>query len=107
MSHIQYTICRSGSYYYNRRVPKHAIQYYGQFIRYVLSTDIHEAKTYADRLSNILDGLWNASAVIHKLDITAIINSFRPTSYTLSSMAEEYIFLKQNANFTKSGTTRW
>jgi len=44
VSHIQYTICRSGSYYYNRRVPKHAVQYYGQFIRCLLSTDIHEAK---------------------------------------------------------------
>ena len=32
MSHIPYTICRSGTYYYNRRVPKHAVNSYGQFI---------------------------------------------------------------------------
>ena len=29
MSHIPYTLCRSGTYYYNRRVPKHAVKAYG------------------------------------------------------------------------------
>jgi len=29
------------------------------------------------------------------VDIPAIINSFKPTSYILSDMAEEYISLKQ------------
>ena len=33
MSHIPYTICRSGTYYYNRRVPIHAVNSYGHFIR--------------------------------------------------------------------------
>ena len=61
MSHIKYTICRSGSYYYNRRVPKHAVQYYGQFIRYALSTDIHETKAYAERLSDVLESSWSGS----------------------------------------------
>ena len=95
MSHIQYTICRSGSYYYNRRVPKHAVQYYGQFIRCLLSTDIQEAKAYADRLSDVLEGSWSGSSVNHKVDIPAIINSFKPTSHILSDLAEEYISLKQ------------
>ena len=39
MSHIPYTICRHGTYYYNRRVPKHAVDLYGSFIRYGLSSD--------------------------------------------------------------------
>ena len=95
MSHIQYTICRSGSYYYNRRVPKHAVQYYGQFIRCILSTDIHEAKAYAERLNDVLEGSWRGSSVNYKVDIPAIINSFKPTSYILSDLAEEYISLKQ------------
>ena len=95
MSHIKYTICRSGSYYYNRRVPKHAVQYYGQFIRCLLSTDIHEAKAYAERLSFVLESSWRGSSVNYKVDIPAIINSFKPTSYILSDMAEEYISLKQ------------
>ena len=29
MSHIRYTIRRSGTYYYNRRVPSHAVSAYG------------------------------------------------------------------------------
>ena len=73
MSHIQYTICRSGSYYYNRRVPKHAVQSYGKFIRCILSTDIHEAKAYAERLSFVLEGSWSGSSVNYKVDIPAII----------------------------------
>ena len=37
MSQIQYTICRSGRYYYNKRVPIHAVKTYGSFIRQALS----------------------------------------------------------------------
>jgi integrase len=76
-------------------VPKHAVQYYGQFIRCLLSTDIQEAKAYADRLSDVLEGSWRGSSVNYKVNIPAIINSFKPTSYILSDMAEEYISLKQ------------
>ena len=76
-------------------MPKHAVQYYGQFIRYALSTDIREAKAYADRLSDVLESSWSGSSVNYKVDIPAIINSFKPTSYILSDMAEEYISLKQ------------
>ena len=39
MSHIPYTIRRHGTYYYNRRVPKHAVDTYGKFIRHPLSSD--------------------------------------------------------------------
>ena len=76
-------------------MPKHAVQYYGQFIRCLLSTDIQEAKAYADRLSDVLEGSWSGSSVNHKVDIPAIINSFKPTSHILSDLAEEYISLKQ------------
>jgi len=76
-------------------VPKHAVKYYGQFIRCLLSTDIQEAKAYAERLSDVLESSWRGSSVNYKVDILAIINSFKPTSYILSDMAEEYISLKQ------------
>jgi len=76
-------------------VPKHAVKYYGQFIRCLLSTDIHEAKAYTDRLSEVLEGSWRGSSVNYNVNIPAIINSFKPTSYILSDMAEEYISLKQ------------
>ena len=58
MSHIQYTICRSGTFYYNRRVPKHAVGVYGPFIRQALSKCPEEAAAYAERLSNVLEGSW-------------------------------------------------
>lgn len=46
MSHIPYTICRSGTYYYNRRVPRHAVLAYGSFIRHSLSPDPVAAELY-------------------------------------------------------------
>jgi len=49
-SHIQYTICRSGTYYYDRREPSHAVEAYGLFIRQVLSKCPDEAAEYAKRL---------------------------------------------------------
>ena len=45
--HIPYTICRSGTYYYNRHVPKHAVEAYGAFIRQALSKCPEEAEAYA------------------------------------------------------------
>jgi hypothetical protein len=61
VSHIQYTICRSCTYYYNRRVPKHAVNSYGPFIRQALSKDPLEAEALAKRLSNVLEGAWSAT----------------------------------------------
>ena len=55
MSHIPYTICRSGTYYYNRRVPKHAVEAYGSFIRQSLSQCPEEAAEYAKRLGYVLE----------------------------------------------------
>ena len=59
MSHIQYTICRSGTYYYNRRVPSHAVEAYGSFIRQVLSRCPDEAAEYAKRLGYVLEASWS------------------------------------------------
>jgi hypothetical protein len=71
VSHIPYTICRSGSYYYNRRAPKHAVSAYGLFIRQSLSPDPVEAELYSRRLNEVLE-------------------SFKPRSVLFSEMAEEY-----------------
>jgi hypothetical protein len=71
VSNIQYTKCRSGRYYYNRRVPKHAVQFYGQFIRYVLSTYIYENKAYIKRLSYVSNDSWSGSSVKYREDIPA------------------------------------
>jgi len=61
VSHIPYTICRSGTYYYNRRVPKYAVKSYGQFIRQALSKDLLEAEAFSKRLSDVLEGAWSAT----------------------------------------------
>ena len=95
MSHIQYTLCRSGRYYYNRRVPKHAVQAYGSFIRLALSKDPVEAEAYAKRLGNVLEGAWSNPSRLQPVDVAGIIGSFKPRSSLLSEMAEEYLILRQ------------
>jgi integrase len=94
MSHIPYTLFRSGTYYYNRRVPKHAVKAYGPFIRQALSKCPEEAEAYAKRLGNVLEGSWSNTAIIQPVDIPTIISSFKPRSFVLSEVADEYLTLK-------------
>ena len=91
MSHIPYTICRSGSYYYNRRVPKHAVSAYGSFIRQSLSPDPVEAELYSRRLNEVLESSWSAREVIRPVDVdvASVIESFKPRSALMSEMAAE------------------
>lgn len=95
MSHIQYTICRSGTYYYNRRVPKHAVETYGQYIRLALSKDVNEADAYSKRLSTVLEGSWGGRERIAPVDFVSVLESFKPRSVVLSEMAEEYLSLRE------------
>jgi integrase len=94
VSHIPYTICRSGSYYYNRRVPKHAVSAYGSFIRQSLSQDPVEAELYSRRINEVLESSWSASEVIHPVDVASVIESFKPRSALLSEMTDEYLSLR-------------
>ena len=94
MSHIPYTLCRSGTYYYNRRVPKHAVKAYGPFIRQALSKCPEEAEAYAKRLGNVLEGSWSNTTSIQPVDIPTNLFSFRPRSFVLSGIAEEYLSLR-------------
>ena len=95
MSHIPYTICRSGTYYYNRRVPKHAVNSYGQFIRQALSKDPLEAEAFSKRLSDVLEGAWSATTDASPVNISTIVKSFQPRHVSLSEIAAEYLALKQ------------
>ena len=95
MSHIQYTICRSGTYYYNRRVPSHAVEAYGSFIRQSLSKCPDEAAEYAKRLGYVLEASWSNTTRIQPVDVATIIESFKPKSVLLSEMAEEYLALRE------------
>ena len=94
MSHIQYTICRSGTYYYNRRVPIHAVKTYGPFVRQALSQCPVEAAAYSKRLSNVLEGSWSGTTETTLVDIESIMQSFTPQSFLLSQIAEEYLTLR-------------
>ena len=95
VSHIPYTICRSGTYYYNRRVPKHAVKSYGLYIRQTLTKDPVEAAAYAKRLGNVLKGAWSNPLTLQPVDVAGIIESFKPRSSLLSEMSEEYLALRQ------------
>ena len=95
MSHIPYTICRSGTYYYNRRVPKHAVKAYGSFIRQSISQCPEEAAEYAKRLSDVLEASWSNTSRIQPVDVPTIIESFKPRASLLSELAEEYLSLRQ------------
>jgi len=95
VSHIPYTICRSGTYYYNRRVPKYAVKAYGPFIRQALSKCPEEAAAYAIRLSDVLEGSWSRTTeVIQPVDIASVLESFKPRSLLLSEIAQEYLTLR-------------
>ena len=87
MSYIQYTICRSGMYYYNIGVPKHAVKPYGPFIRHALSKCREYAAAYAKRSSNVLESSWSGKAGISSpVDITQIVSSFKPRSFRLTEI---------------------
>ena len=95
MSHIPYTICRSGTYYYNRRVPRHAVEAYGSFIRHSLSQCPEEAAEYAKRLGYVLEASWSNTSRVQAVDVVTIIESFKPKASLLSEMSEEYLSLRQ------------
>jgi integrase len=95
VSYIPYTICRSGAYYYNRRVPIHAVNSYGQFIRQALSKDPLEAEAFSKRLSDVLEGAWSAATDTPPVNISTIIEGFQPRRVALSEIAAEYLALKQ------------
>jgi len=95
LSHIPYTICRSGTYYYNRRVPSHAVEAYGPFIRQALSRCPDDAAEYAKRLGYVLEASWRNTTSIQPVDVATITESFKPKSVLLSEMAEEYLALRE------------
>lgn len=91
MSHIPYTISRSGTFYYNRRTPKIAVESYGPYIRLKLGSDIAQVSTMAVRLTETLDASFRTG---RKVDLQRMIDSVVPPKLLLSEVAEEYLELK-------------
>jgi hypothetical protein len=87
MAHFQYKIYLSGTYYYDRRVPKHEVEGYGPFIRQALSSDPQEAKADAERLGGLFEGSWSTKAAITLIDIISVVEGFKPRTSLLSEMA--------------------
>ncbi|XAT62522.1 tyrosine-type recombinase/integrase [Rhodobacteraceae bacterium Araon29] len=76
-------------------MPKHAVKDYGSFIRQALSRCPIEAEAYAKRLSDVLEGSWsNHAGRIQPVDIPALLISFKPRSFVLSEIADEYLTLR-------------
>ena len=94
IAHIQYTLHRSGTYYYNRRVPKYANLLYGSFIRLALSSDHEEADSLACRLSKALEAARGDPHHVGYIDLQKIVESAKPRITKLSEFAGEYIALK-------------
>ena len=81
-------------YYFNRRVPKHAVESYGPYIRQALSKCPEEAAAFSKRLSEVLEGSWIGITETKPVNIEAVIQSFKPQSSLLSQIAEEYLTLR-------------
>ncbi|MED7678931.1 tyrosine-type recombinase/integrase [Rhodobacteraceae bacterium IMCC15231] len=75
-------------------MPKHAVKAYGPFIRQALSKCPEEAEAYAKRLGDVLEGSWSNTTSIQPVDIPTILSSFKPRSFQLSEIAEEYLSLR-------------
>lgn len=94
MSHIQYTIVRSGRIYYNRRVPKHAVSTWGQFIRVALTERSSDAAVYAARLTAALDAAWKNPVPGQRFDLGDLIALSKPRSRMLRDFFHEYLQLR-------------
>ena len=97
MSHIQYTLLRSNTFYYNRRVPKAARFIYGDSIRVALSTEQNQAEVLAGRLTDALNAAWSDPDHVMQLDIEAIISSHKPRLTKLSEFTSDYLSWKSIA----------
>lgn len=93
-SPVRHTIFRSGSYYYNRRVPEHAIEACGAFIRVRLSSDADEATQLSERLTESLNAIWKHDEIEHGIDLHTLLKAARPRSFTLGQLSDEYLSLR-------------
>ena len=56
-----------------------------------------EAEAYATRLSSVLEASWATHQTTTPINIPAVVDSFKPKSYLLSEMAEEYLSVREIA----------
>ena len=77
MSHIQYSNCLSGRYYFNNPVPRQAVKTCGPLIIQALSQCPQETAAYSKRLSYVLEDSWSGTTeIISHINISYLLSSF-------------------------------
>ncbi|MGA1081337.1 MAG: DUF6538 domain-containing protein [Steroidobacteraceae bacterium] len=66
---VPHLLERGGTYYYNRRVPKHAVDAYGATVRVKLSQDRGGATELAKALTVQLDQAWSSGTQGRAVDV--------------------------------------
>ena len=80
---IPHTTLRSGTYYYNRRVPQHAVEGFGMgAVQVSLGKDQDEVGPLAAALTGALNELWAADPV-HPVSIQPLLERLKPQTLTL------------------------
>ena len=105
MSHnLPHTILRSGSFVFNRRVPRAVVQDFGQeVVRVRLGRNYDQARVLAKRLTQRLDEIW-ASPKVCPVEVGHILESVKPIVVTLDDAVETYLANKgqgRDKNFEK------
>lgn len=85
----KHTVQRDGRLYYNRRVPAHAREAYGNFIRVRI-----DDPTVAAHLTKRLDAIWEAETVPTAVSIAQLVAASYRRKSKLSEMAKEYMDIK-------------
>lgn len=92
MSHnLSHTILRSGSYFYNRRVPERVRDGFGMgAVRIKLGRDEDEVEELASHLTAALDKLWSVEDV-RPVDLSHLVKSLRKEPMDLLACCEDYL----------------
>ncbi len=95
MSHkFPHTTIRSGTYYYNRRVPRHVVEAFGMSaVQVSLGKKSDEVGPLAAALTGALNELWAADPV-HPVCIQLLLARLKPQTLTLADCMEQYLALR-------------
>ena len=85
----QHTVTRAGLLYYNRRVPAHAKEIFGDFIR--MRIDSPQA---AEAMTKRLDAIWQAETVTQAVSLNSLKDATNTKTAKLSNVVKEYVEVK-------------
>lgn len=91
---LRYTVQRSGSYHYYRRVPKRVASDFGaDFVRVNIGSDYEKASKLSVAISSRLEDIWSARRV-RPVDLVHLVASLGSPSLDLLSCADLYLSIK-------------